>query len=115
MRFLLGAGDRVRVIAPAAVTKDVGFLLGQMLLIPNSSAANGAEVECIATGEVWIAKTSALAISAGDALYWDDTNKVVNKTSAAQKEVGLALEAAANPSPYVRMLLVPTLRTSVAA
>ena len=52
-----------------------------------------------------IAKTSALAISAGDRLFWDGTNKVVNKTATAQVCVGVAVAAAANPSAIVRMKL----------
>jgi hypothetical protein len=54
---------------------------------------------------VTIAKTSALAISVGDRLFWDATNKVVNKTTTAQQQVGIAVEAAANPSSTVSMLL----------
>jgi len=54
---------------------------------------------------VEIGKTSALAISVGDRLFWDATNKVVNKTATAQQCVGIAVEAAANPSATVKMLL----------
>ena len=54
-----------------------------------------------------IGKTSALAITAGDRLYWDNTNKVVNKTATAQQMVGIAITDAANPSPTVWMKLTP--------
>jgi predicted RecA/RadA family phage recombinase len=54
---------------------------------------------------VEIGKTSALAISVGDRLFWDDTNKVVNKTTTAQQQVGVAVAAAANPSATVKMLI----------
>lgn len=105
----------VRVTAPAALTGGTGFLLGQLLLIPLASADSGAEVEALFACEMDIAKTSALAITAGDVLYWDDTNKVVNKTSSAQKEVGWAIKDAANPSATVRAIIFPQPRTSVAA
>lgn len=107
--------EPVRVTAPATLTGGTGFLLGQLLLIPLADAASGAEAECLYSCEMDIAKTSALAITAGDALYWDDTNKVVNKTSSAQKEVGFALKDAANPSATVRAVIFPQVRTSVAA
>lgn len=107
--------QRIQVTAGATLTAGTGFLLGQLFLIPLHDAASGALVECVAECEIDIAKTSALAITAGDALYWDDTNKVVNKTSSAQKEVGWAIADAANPSATVRAIIRPQPRTSVAA
>jgi hypothetical protein len=59
----------------------------------------------VVEGVVTIAKTSALAISIGDRLFWDATNSVVNKTTTAQQQVGVAVEAAANPSSTVKMLI----------
>ena len=61
-----------------------------------------------------IRQTSALAITVGDRLFWDATNKCVNKTLTAQQCVGIAVPwdplvsgtvAAANPSPKVKMKL----------
>ena len=73
------------------------------------AAAQGAQVELIREGVVTIAKTSALAITRGDVLYWDATNNVVNKTTAGQIAVGIANADAANPSATVEMILgVPT-------
>src|SRR5262245_54345882 len=108
-------GQSIQVLAPANVTAGTGFLLGQLLLMPLHTASSGALVEAVAEFEMDIAKTSALAITAGDALYWDDTNKVVNKTSSGQKEVGWAIRDAANPSSTVRAIIRPQPRTSVAA
>jgi len=107
--------NRIQVTAGGTLTAGTGFLLGQLLLVPLTDASSGEIVECVAECEIQIAKTSALAITAGDVLYWDDTNKVVNTTSAAQKEVGWALEDAANPSATVRAIIRPQPRTSVAA
>ena len=50
-------------------------------------------------------KTSALAIAVGDRVFWDATNKVVNKTTTSQQCVGIAVEAAANPSSTVAIKL----------
>ncbi|MCW5773222.1 MAG: DUF2190 family protein [Rhodospirillaceae bacterium] len=38
-----------------------------------------------------------MQIDVGDRLFWDATNKVVNKTATAQVCVGVAVSAAANP------------------
>ena len=109
-------GDTVTAIAPTGgIVSGVGMLWGQLFGIATHDAAEAAEVEIAVQGVHRIAKTSALAIDVGDALYWDATNKVVNKTSTAQKEVGYAVTAAANPSGEVQILLCPTIRTSVAA
>ena len=105
----------ITVTAAATLTAGTGFLLGQLLLIPTKDATSGQRVACHAFAVLEIAKTSALAITAGDALYWDDTNKVVNKTSSGQKECGWALADAANPSGTVLALICPQPRTSVAA
>jgi predicted RecA/RadA family phage recombinase len=60
-------------------------------------------------GVVTIAKTSALAISVGDRLFWVPGSSVVNKTSAAQQQVGVAIEAAGNPSATVKMKIMQAL------
>ena len=107
--------EPITVTAGATLTAGVGFLLGQLLLYPTKDATSGQTVACHAMFVGEVGKTSALAITAGDALYWDDSGKVVNKTSSGQKECGWALADAANPSSYVLALILPQPRTSVAA
>jgi predicted RecA/RadA family phage recombinase len=48
---------------------------------------------------------SALAIAAGDTLYFDAATKLVNKTSSGNTKIGVATEAAANPSATVAVRL----------
>ena len=50
-------------------------------------------------------RATALAISVGDRVFWDSTNKVVNKTTTAQQCVGVAVTAASNPSSTVQIKL----------
>jgi predicted RecA/RadA family phage recombinase len=108
-------GDRVQITAGGTLTAGTGVLTGQLFGVPETDAVSGGLVTIRIAGVVTLAKTSALAIDIGDTVYWDDTNKVVNKTSSAQKEVGIAISAAANPSATVEVLLLPVARTSVAA
>ena len=99
-------GDIVDIVAPAGgTTSGVGVLVGQLFGVALSTVAAGSTVAVGVSGVWEVAKTSALAISVGDPLYWDDTNKVVNKTATAQQKVGIAVSAAANPSATVRMLI----------
>lgn len=115
-KTFLKPGDVVTMTAPAAgATSGVLINIGQLIGVALNSATVGLPFEMGVTGVYTVGKTSALQIDIGDTVYLDPVNFVVNKTSAAQKEVGIAVSAAANPSPTVEVLLVPTVRTSVAA
>lgn len=99
-------GDVLSLAPGAAVVSGVGYLFGTGLFgVAVADVANGVEGAFRTEGVIDIAKTSALAIAVGDRLYWDATNKVVNKTATAQQCVGIAVAAAANPSATVKMKL----------
>lgn len=103
-------GDTLTLDPGATVATGVGCLFGAALFgVAVRDAVSGTASEFQIRGVVTIGKTSALAISVGDRLFWDSTNKVVNKTTSAQQQVGIAVEAAANPSSTVKMLLMPAL------
>lgn len=104
-------GDILTLTPAAAVASGIGYLFGTALFgVATNDVASGVPGEFITEGVVTIGKTSALAIAVGDVLYWDATNKVVNKTTTSQRAVGIAVEAAANPSSTVKMkLTVPSL------
>ena len=97
-------GETLTLTPGADVAKGVGYLFGSAIFgVAQNTVANGVAGEFLTEGVVTIGKTSALAISVGDRLFWDATNKVVNKTTTAQQCIGVAVEAAANPSSTVVM------------
>jgi predicted RecA/RadA family phage recombinase len=97
-------GETVTLTPAAAVAGGAGYLFGAGLFgVAVNDVAISTAGEFLTEGIVTIGKTSALAISVGDRLFWDATNSVVNKTSTAQQCVGVAVEAAANPSSTVAM------------
>lgn len=99
-------GDILNLTPPAAVASGVGYLFGAALFGIALEDVAISTPGAFACEGVWtIGKTSALAIAVGDRLFWDATNKVVNKTSSAQQCVGIAVEAAANPSATVKIKL----------
>ena len=107
MKNFIQKGEVLTLTPAAAVSSGVGYLFGAALFgVATNDVASGVAGEFITEGVVEIGKTSALAISIGDRLFWDATNKVVNKTSAAQQCVGIAVSAAAKPSSTVMMKLV---------
>ena len=102
MKNFTQKGEVLTLTPAAAVASGVGYLFGAALFgVATNDVASGADGEFITEGVVDIA--------VGDRLYWDATNKVVNKTATAQQQVGIAVEAAANPSSTVKMKLVAAL------
>lgn len=106
MKNLIQDGDILTLTPGAAVASGIGYLFGIGLFgVATTDVVISTPGEFITAGVVEIGKTSALAISVGDRLYWDATNKVVNKTATAQQCVGIAVADAANPSATVKMKL----------
>ena len=95
------------MLTPAAdVASGTGYLFGAALFGVALTSVTSGTSGPFATEGVWeLPKTSALAISVGDRLYWDATNKVVNKTTASQECIGVAVSGASNPSASVLVKL----------
>lgn len=110
MKNFVQKGETLTLTPAANVSAGVGYLFGTALFgVAAGNVVSGTAGEFVTEGVVEVAKTSALAISVGDRVFWDATNSVVNKTSAAQVCVGIAVEAAANPSATVKIKLGPYL------
>lgn len=110
MRNYVQDGDVLTLDPGATVPAGTGRLFGQALFgVACVDAVSGTASAFQIRGVVTIAKTSALAIAIGDRLFWDAANGVVNRTTTGQQQVGIAVSAAANPSPTVQMLLMPAL------
>jgi predicted RecA/RadA family phage recombinase len=110
MKTYVQRGETLTLTPSAAVASGVGFLFGAALFgVATADVVISTPGQFQVDGVVTIGKTSALAISVGDRLFWDSTNKVVNKTTTAQQQVGIAVEAASNPSSTVKMKIIPGL------
>lgn len=106
MKNYIQEGESLTLTPAAAVASGVGYLFGAALFgVAKANVAANAAGEFLTEGVVEIGKTSALAIAVGDRVFWDATNSVVNKTTTAQQCVGVAVEAAANPSSTVKIKL----------
>jgi predicted RecA/RadA family phage recombinase len=105
MRNFVQNGVNLTLPAPADVSSGDGVLVGSIFGIASGDAASGADVDLVTEGVFEMPKTSALAISIGDKVYWDNTGKLVNKTSSGNTYVGVAVTAAANPSATVNVRL----------
>ena len=107
-RNFVQEGDTLNLTPAVDVAAGTGHLFGAALFGVALVATAAGTAGSFSTEGVWeLPKTSALAISVGDRLYWDATNKVVNKTATAQACIGVAVAAAANPSATVLVQLRP--------
>lgn len=106
MKTYLQEGKTLTLTPAAAVASGIGYLFGAAVFgVATNDVVISTPGEFLTEGVVEIGKTSALAIAVGDRVFWDATNKVVNKTTTAQQCVGVAVEAAANPSATVKIKL----------
>ena len=106
-------GDVLQLAPAANVASGGGHQFGAALFgVALADVAAGVPGSFAAQGVWTLPKTSALAVAVGDRLYWDATNKVVNKTATGQLCVGVAVAAAGNPSATVAVKLGAYLATA---
>lgn len=98
MKNFIQEGNRVSVPAPADVLSGAGVLVGSMFGVAVHDAVSGAQVLIQTNGVVSMPKVSAQAWTVGALVYWDNANKLVTTASSGNKLIGVAAEAAANPS-----------------
>ena len=109
-------GDVLTLTPGANVAVGAGYLFGTALFgVATAAVASGAAGEFITKGVVEIAKTDSLAIAVGDRVFWDATNKCVNKTTTSQQCVGICVEAVAATAGIVKVKIKLGCYTAVAA
>ncbi|CAA2108215.1 DUF2190 family protein [Variovorax paradoxus] len=100
------AGSVLTLTPSIAVASGVGFLFGAALFgVATTDVPANTPGEFKTDGVIDLGKTAGLSVNVGDRLFWDATNKVVNKTSAAQECIGVATEAAAGGAAFVSVKL----------
>jgi predicted RecA/RadA family phage recombinase len=110
MKNFVQDGDTLMLDPGETVASGTGKLFGAGLFgVACVDAVSGTASAFKTAGVFTLAKTSALAIAVGDRVFWDPVGKVVNKTSAGQQQVGVAVSAAVNPSGFVNVRLGPAL------
>lgn len=95
---LIQSGDNLTLTAPAAVSSGDGVLVGSIFGVASHDAANGAAVSVATRGVYSMTKVSAQAWTAGARVYWDNGAGNVTTTASGNTLIGVAVEAAANPS-----------------
>lgn len=87
-------GDVMTFTAPAGgVTVDVPVQIGQLVVIPNVTAAVSVSFDGHATGVHSVPKVGSQAWTEGALVYWDDGNGYFTTTAAGNLRAGVAVEA----------------------
>lgn len=99
MKNFRRSGNSNPMPAPAGgVLSGDGVLVGSLFGVAATDAAESETVEVACVGVFELRKTSAQAWTVGAKVYWDSTNKVATTTASGNSLIGVAVEAAANPS-----------------
>lgn len=94
-------GDRIVVDAPSGgVSSGDGVLSGSVFGVAEHDAAEEAPVVLVLTGVYELPKTSAQAWTQGAPIYWDNTQKECTSVFTGNTLIGVAWEAAGNPSDF---------------
>ncbi len=115
MKTLVQEGHVITVVASGTVAAGAGVLTSQLFGVAVNGVSSGDLLQVRVTGVVTIAKQPNVGFSVGDAVYWDSGNGYVDATSTSQKEIGYCVKGANATDATVDVLLIPTIRTSVAA
>ena len=106
MKTYIQPGDVLEFTAPAGgVVAGTGVKIGDILVIPTTTAAAGEKFNAVRHGVVEHAKLSAQAWTEGQQVNWDDTNKRFTTVTTGNFKAGVAAAAAANPPATGRVVL----------
>jgi len=105
MRNYEHEGNSITVPATAEITSGNIVVIGSIVGIAAVDAKIGEDFTLSLKGVYRLPKVAALAIAVGDKVYYDSAAKLVNKTASGNTLLGVATEAAANPSADVAVRL----------
>jgi predicted RecA/RadA family phage recombinase len=110
MKNYIQTGKNITVAAPALVKSGAGVLVGKMFGVASGDAAITADVTIVREGVFLMAKKTAQSWTAGAAVYWDDTAKVVTTTVGTNQMIGCAVLAGASDDATGTVLLDGVIR-----
>lgn len=101
-------GKNLKLTAPAGgVVSGQGYMIGSLFVVALVTAAEGAEFTGVTEGVVESTKeATTAAFSAGETVYWDDTEKRLDESGSGFYPVGCAIEDAEATDATVKVKLV---------
>lgn len=99
MKNYVQPGDTLTLVAPSGgVESGVPRIIGDLFVVPTVTADDGQPFAAKTTGVYELPKTSAQAWTQCAKVYWDANNGVATTAASGNREIGVAVKAAANPS-----------------
>lgn len=116
MKNGISHGKVMTYTAPTGgVISGTPVLIGALLVVPVTTNAQTEKFAGETEGVISFTKVSAQAWTEGQKIYWDNTNKrFTNASASGLFPVGVAAEAAANPSAVGKVRLDGVSLTAVA-
>lgn len=105
MKNFVQKGENLTLTASAAISSGDVVIVGRIHGVAAGDAAEGDLVD-VATAGVFELPKGSEAFDAGDAVYFDATNKVVTSTATSNTEIGHVVEAAGTDASTVSVKLV---------
>lgn len=91
--------------APYAVSSGQGVQVGRIFGVALANAASGETVAVHRGGVAELPKATGQAWTVGQAVYWDDTNRVCTTTAGTNLLIGAVFEAAVSAATTGWVLL----------
>jgi predicted RecA/RadA family phage recombinase len=91
----IAEGESLVVTAPYARLSGEGTLVGSIFGVATHDALITTDLALSLCGIWELAKTDSQAWTVGQRIYWDDTTKLTTNVAAANKLIGVAVEAVA--------------------
>lgn len=99
------SGDVLTLTAPYTVASGAGALVGKIFGVAVADVASGADGEFRTKGVFTLAKLNTSVWVKGQKVFWDNTNKRCDGDPAVGPCIGVAHEAAANPTTTAQVKL----------
>jgi len=100
-------GDVLELTAPAALSSNDAFIIGNIFAVALEDAASGAQVSGAVEGVYEIPKLSTDNMTVGLKVNWNDTNKEVQLAAGDLDDVATVVEAAGASTTVVKVKLTP--------
>lgn len=108
MKNFVQEGHALDYVAPAGgVVAGVALLIGTVLVIPATTAAEGAMFSGWIEGVYNLPCATGTAWNPNAALYWDNANKRVTTTATDNTKIGMTAEAKVANSSRGNVKLIP--------
>lgn len=98
-------GHMIDIVAGGTIASGAGVLVGNMFGVASKAAVSGESIAIATAGVFELPKVSAQAWTVGQRIYWDNGAGNCTTTATSNTLIGVATEAAANPSSVGRVRL----------